>query len=103
MSNEVTFHYLGSVGYISKGIFNWVFQLQNQLDLIWDINLLSAIHILRYLSDNDQGISELNSTDSDDVEGLKDKKQEIKCHRWGPAKSPLMVKLVNLDFSVRRE
>lgn len=50
MSNQVTFHYLGSVGYISKGIFNWVFQLRNQLDLIWDINLLSVIHILRYLS-----------------------------------------------------
>ena len=28
--------------------------------------------------DNDQGISELNSTDSDDVESLKDKKQEIR-------------------------
>ena len=45
----------------------------------------------------------MNSTDSDDVEGLKDKKQEIRGDRWEPAKSPPMVKLVNLEFSVRRE
>ena len=31
--------------------------------------------------DNDQGISGLNSTDNDDVEGLKDKKQEIRGDR----------------------
>ena len=54
-------------------------------------------------TDNDQGISELNSTDSDDVKALKDKKQEIRGDQQGPARSPPMVKLVNLEFSIRRD
>ena len=48
-----------------------------------------------------ESVNWIAQTDSDDVEGPKDKKQEISGDRWGPAKSPPMVKLVNLEFSVR--
>ena len=45
------------------------------------------------MTDNDQGISQLNSTDRDDVEGLKDKKQEIRGDQGWPDTNPPMVKL----------
>ena len=45
-------------------------------------------------TDNDQGINELNGTDSDDVDGLKDKKQEIRGDPGWPVTNPPMVNIV---------
>ena len=42
------------------------------------IYILLLLFFKVMIFDNDQGISELNNTDNDDVESLKDKKQKIR-------------------------
>ena len=54
------------------------------------------VSIFFMVIDSDQGISQLNSTDHDDVEGLKDKKQKIRGDRGWPVKIPPMMKLAIL-------